>query len=327
MPVRWLSTGGTILCFHSLISRALPSDADANVPASFLRATIDLARRIGEIVPLKTILARHGERRSTRGLIAITFDDAYSSLLSLGAQILRDTQAPVTVFVVTKAAACGGSYWWDRVEDLYHRAPAEAWQNFVRDCGVPDDYLRGHEGFWALRQWILRGHRGCWPEAAEEPLRQLEEICDYQTVHRSMRFDELEQFVGTCTVEVGVHTVSHPVLPLLSDDEVKSEVGACYKTLCDRFGEVIRVLAFPYGFFDDRVVRLATEVGMSHCLTVEGSGLKGRSPTDPLPRVVVLQQTKLWKLALHLSRVAELRAALRRYGDAPRYPELPSATA
>ncbi len=141
-----------------------------------------------------------------------------------------------------------------------------------------------------------------------------------------MSFDELEQFARSCVVNLGVHTVSHRVLPLLSDDEVKSEIRTCYEALRDRFGGVLRVLAFPYGLFDARVIRLATEAGMSHCLTVEGFGIKGRSPTDPLPRVVVLRQTRLWKLAVHLSRVAELRAGVVRRRNSPESPALPSAT-
>src|SRR4051812_6690625 len=72
---------GSILCFHSVADQPLDPGSPHVSPAT-LRMVIAAARRVGTIVPLREILARHRAGRSTRGMVAITFDDAYAALVA-----------------------------------------------------------------------------------------------------------------------------------------------------------------------------------------------------------------------------------------------------
>jgi hypothetical protein len=47
---------------------------------------IAAARSAGRIVSLRELIARHRSRRSTRGHVAVTYDDAYSTLLTADAE-------------------------------------------------------------------------------------------------------------------------------------------------------------------------------------------------------------------------------------------------
>ena len=80
---------GAILCFHSLTTPELPAEGDAHVPWAFFQRTVRLARRLGEVVPLSTLVARHRAGRSTAGLTALTFDDAYAALFGHLAALVR----------------------------------------------------------------------------------------------------------------------------------------------------------------------------------------------------------------------------------------------
>src|SRR5579872_4154872 len=72
-----LSPPGSILCYHSVTTADLPSASVVNVPRAELEAAIALVRTLAEIVPLTVLVERHRARKSTRGLAALTFDDAY----------------------------------------------------------------------------------------------------------------------------------------------------------------------------------------------------------------------------------------------------------
>ena len=64
--------------------------------------------------------------RSTAGLIAVTFDDAYAAVLTELKDFISRTAVPIAVFAVTDAAMTGSTYWWDRVDDLFPRVTPRA---------------------------------------------------------------------------------------------------------------------------------------------------------------------------------------------------------
>ena len=102
--------GGAILCFHSVTTPALPGEGTSHVSVKAFTSFIRVARRLGELVPLSELVRRHTEGRSTSGLIAVTFDDAYAAVLTELKDVIARQAIPVAVFVVTNAAARGAKY-------------------------------------------------------------------------------------------------------------------------------------------------------------------------------------------------------------------------
>src|SRR5579872_4224145 len=129
---------GAILCYHSLTTAEWPSESTANVPASELEHAIQLVQRIGEIVPLPELVDRHRAGRSTSGLVALTFDDAYATL-----PLVLPSTVPITVFVTTDATDRGARFWWDRIDDLFPRVPAARWRAFEDTIGLPATFRAG----------------------------------------------------------------------------------------------------------------------------------------------------------------------------------------
>lgn len=329
MTFRRFSRAGAILCFHSVITRDAPGSGAAHLALEEFGAFVRMARRLGEIVPLSELVKRHQNGRNTAGLIAITLDDAYVALAAEFKSVIAREDVPVTVFVVSGAAATGASFWWDRIDDLYPRVPAKRWREFERACGLSDDYRRGqpreHGPLRPLRQWLLATFAGRWPERLEPLLHSLEEETGTRTVQRSMTFAEIDDVAATGLVEIGVHTVSHPVLPLLSEREVLEEVADSYDALRTRFAAPLAILAVPFGLYDERTLRAAQSAGMIASLTLGGRTLHDSRPRDALPRFCLTTNDTPTTLAI---RLLDVTNPFRR--SSPRqtvaYPELPSAT-
>lgn len=324
---RVVGTRGAILCFHGLDVDAAPSRASIHLPLHSLEASVAVVRSLATIVPLRELVTRHVAGRGTAGLVALTADDAYASLLA-AEPFLRQSAVPFAVFVVSDAR--GRSFWWDRIDDLFPLAPADRWRRFEDECGLPENYRRGQpadEGpLRPLRQWVLAEHAGRWPKALEESLFRLEEDLGRRTAQRSMTETELAGFVSRTGTEVGVHTVSHAVLPFLPDDEVVREIAHCHEDLRSRFPEVLPYLAVPFGLCDARTLRLAAEGGMTVSLTLAGGPLLTRFvPELGMPRLCVMRECTPGILALQLSGVAAVGNRLRRRRVIP-YPSLPSPT-
>jgi len=298
-----------------------------SVPREKFEKQVELFRRLARIVPLRTLLEEQRARRDSRGLVAVTFDDAYASLLP-SADFLRSEDVPVTVFAVAAATERGAAFWWDRVEDLFPVVARDRWRRFEDEVGLPDRYRKGQPASYGplrpLRQWVLATHRGRWSGELEGPLAELEQEVGLRTVQRAMSWEELRELSATAPVEIGVHTMTHPVLPFLSKTEVEEEVGGAWEVIRTRLPRAIPVLAIPYGLYDAETVRCARAAGMIAALSVERRSLR-EAEVGALPRYCVTSREAKWKLAIRLTGLADALRSWRR-GDEESYPPLPSPT-
>lgn len=66
---------------------------------------------------------------------------------------------------------------------------------------------------------------------------------------------------------IGSHTLTHPWLPDLTDDEITCELCASKFLIEQELGHVVTAVAYPYGAFDARVKRIVQQCGYVHAYT------------------------------------------------------------
>ena len=77
--------------------------------------------------------------------------------------------------------------------------------------------------------------------------------------------------------EIGSHTRSHPRLPQLGDEQIADELQESRRRCEEQMSAPCLSLAYPYGEFDERSVRIAREAGYRFAVTIP------RRPEPPLP--------------------------------------------
>jgi len=327
--IRVTSRHGSILCFHGLRLNEDPVDSVMNLTLGAFRDTMDLVRASAEIIPLTELHARWRQGQSTRGLVAVTFDDAYHSLLDTADQWYTRSPFPLTIFVVTGASATGETFWWDRLEALASLLAPEERLGLEAACGMPSE-LRGHVDpvygpLRALRQWILSRHCGRAPSAFSDELSRLESHHGRHTTQRAMRIEELRQMGRLGPVSFGVHTLSHPVLPLLSPGEAAGEIRGAWVALQEwGLPSCVPILAAPFGLFLSSLSGMSTECGMAACLVLNDRNLGRRAArvdSSLLPRWAMVQGTTATRLAFRLSGLRDIVQG----GDPLEPPALPGA--
>ncbi|WP_368496883.1 polysaccharide deacetylase family protein [Marinobacter sp. 2_MG-2023] len=109
-----------VLQYHH-ISDATPPSTSTSV--SLFQAQIELIRDLGiEVVDLPSATETVFSGNPPAGQrIAITFDDAYESVFSEGADILGESSLPYTIFVDTQAVGSHGYMTWDQLRELAER--------------------------------------------------------------------------------------------------------------------------------------------------------------------------------------------------------------
>ena len=116
-------------------------------------------------------------------------------------------------------------------------------------------------------------------------------------------------------VDIGSHTINHPHLPQLADEELDRELRDSRSRLEDQLGRPCKFLAYPYGDDDERVYRAAERAGYEGAFSLRGAD---RHDRFAIPRVDIYRKDTSLHVWLKTSflRGAAVRVAsgLRRVG-------------
>lgn len=99
--------------------------------------------------------------------------------------------------------------------------------------------------------------------------------------------------VAAAGIEVGGHSDQHPQLDQLEASVVRRELATSKEALEDTLGVPVPGLAYPFGYSNARVRRLAAEVGYSYAYAVGNRKLGSEPDQFALPRLTVSRSTRL----------------------------------
>ena len=90
-----------------------------------------------------------------------------------------------------------------------------------------------------------------------------------EATHNKIEADEVAALYAGH--EVAVHTVSHPNLVFLDQEAIRYEIGEDRKNLEKLVGYPVTGMAYPYGPYDDTVLAVMRECGISYSRTVQST--------------------------------------------------------
>jgi peptidoglycan/xylan/chitin deacetylase (PgdA/CDA1 family) len=131
--------------------------------------------------------------------------------------------------------------------------------------------------FFLLPPHVDRGDALDWPRVEDR-------VAAHPEVMRSLTWPMVEA-MAEGGHEFGSHTLSHPELSSLGDDELRQELLDSRRRIEERLGRCDSI-AYPFGDWSERVARAAADAGYSYGFTLpDGSQLSA----DPLtiPRISV----------------------------------------
>lgn len=73
--------------------------------------------------------------------------------------------------------------------------------------------------------------------------------------------------------EIGAHTMTHPDLTKLSEQEALAEIINSKKALESELGKPVKVFAYPFGFYNTKIKQLAQQVGFEIALATDRGGM------------------------------------------------------
>jgi peptidoglycan/xylan/chitin deacetylase (PgdA/CDA1 family) len=239
--------------------------------------------------------------------VLVTCDDGLVNALTDMLPVLQSEGVPCLFFVT--GASCGdnpGMLWYEELYHLMRTTPLNGPNSHLPfEAGVSSPSESFQARWWSTVRRASRldaTARGAWMDLVRS------ECGPTQVFHserrcRLLNLAELRQ-LAEAGMSIGAHTLSHPVLSLCSDDEVRREIRENKLDLERALERPVWAFAYPFGnpsTMGEREMRLAREAGFACAfLNVEHWGTS-RSDSFALPRTHVSRDTTLPEFAAHLS--------------------------
>ena len=246
------------------------------IAPEFLRAMLSHLRSRGiEIVTMDEVHRRLSERDFSRRFASFTLDDGYRDNRDFAAPVMREFDAPFTVYVVSDFAEGSGRLWWIALERVIAGASAvEAEIGGIAtrlDTATP---TAKQAAFERLHGWLrsLPGEHDVWREVASLCARHgVEEGAISRDL--CMSWDELKSFADDPLVTIGAHSVTHCNLARETGAAASDEMATSRARIENVLQRPAVHLAYPYG---DRVAAGPREFALAR-----SAGFKTAVTTRP----------------------------------------------
>ncbi len=243
---------GAIFMLHHVRPRR-EADFEPNrhleVTPEFLRAMLAHLRDRGiDVITMDEAYQRLIERNFSRRFACFTFDDGYRDNRDFALPVMREFDAPITLYVTSNFAQGTGRLWWIALEMAIARSSQiEATIGGVA-CRFDTATPSGKQAaFDRLHDWL---------RTLGEPNMQHEvaALCARHGVDQAaicpehcMSWEELKTFADDPLVAIGAHCVTHCNLALQSEAIAKEELAASRARIEAALERPVVHLAYPYG--------------------------------------------------------------------------------
>ena len=243
---------GAIFMLHHVRPRRVGSfqpNHHLEVTPEFLRAMLaHLAARGIDVVTMDEVHQRLIARNFSRRFACFTFDDGYRDNREFALPVMREFDAPFTVYVASDFAQGSGRLWWIALEMTIAKAERiEATIGGVAcrlDTSTPS---AKQAAFDRLHDWLrtLGEH---------DMQREVGALCKRHGIDQTaicrelcMSWDDLKAFSDDPLVAVGAHSITHCNLALQSEATAKEELSVSRARIEDALQRPVVHLAYPYG--------------------------------------------------------------------------------
>lgn len=296
--VRWSAGRGgrqrlSIFIYHRVL--AAP---DALFPGEVHAAQFDdQVRWISQwftVLPLPEAIRRLQDGSLPSGAAAITFDDGYADNLHLAMPILQRHGACATLFVAT-GFLDGGCMFNDRVIEAVRRSTRDALHlpALLPEPLVLGDVAQRRAGIFALikrLKYLPMAER----DAAVDTVVQAAGIT--LPTDLMLTRDELRRWHSN-GLQVGAHTVNHPILARLPDADARAEMADGRAELQVLLNDSIALFAYPNGKPGEDYlpahVDMVRSLGFEAAVSTTWGAATATSPTFELPRFTPWDRTRL----------------------------------
>jgi peptidoglycan/xylan/chitin deacetylase (PgdA/CDA1 family) len=281
----------SILIYH----RVLPA-ADAfntwDVTADQFDEQIGALARHFSPLPLSEAVARLTDGSLPARAVCVTFDDGYADNAEVALPLLRKHRVPATFFIAT-GYLDGGRMWNDTVTAAIRTLQTPTLD--LTSWGLATfalDSMMSRRAALAIILPALKYLPGAEREARATYLAGLAGVAPQRDL--MMREEQVRELYGA-SMEIGAHTVTHPILLNSQPDAARREIVESGQRLAEIVGAPTRLFAYPNGKpgkdYGPDHVRMVRDAGYTTAVATGWGVATSRSDRLQLPRFTPWDRT------------------------------------
>lgn len=276
----------TIFMLHRF---AEPRSNIAGHDPAWLKRDLEYLRREDyQILGVEEALRRHAEGDGTlRNAVCFTVDDGYEDFATLAAPVFSAFDCPVTVFLITGFLDGETWPWWDQLEHVFRTTSLRR-----LELGSTGDVYAWKED--SEKRQVLEGlvehcktisNAEKWEVIAEVAGRLEVAVPDRPPPDYSpLTWDQVRALDGTGLFRFGPHTVTHPILSKVPDEQAKWEIVESRARVEAETYATSPVFCYPNGdpsSFGAREIDVLAERGFIGAVTSVHGYVSDRNLTGP----------------------------------------------
>jgi len=282
----------SILIFHRVLREPDPLAPDEPDAAAF-ETRMRWVRDWFNVLPLAHAVDMLYQGALPARALSITFDDGYSDNEELAAPILAGLGMTATFFV-SSGYIGGAAMWNDRVIEAIRAC--ESTRLDASAAGIGDIALENLAQRRRAVAALLGRIKHFEPAHREAAVSAIVSAAGAKPCRPLMMQPDQLRRLRTLGMDVGAHTVTHPILSRLDAHAARSEIADGKSALERLLGEPIELFAYPNGLPDadyrSEHVAMTRELGFKAAVSTSWGAASARSDRFQLPRFTPWDRTR-----------------------------------
>ncbi|MBW4048729.1 MAG: polysaccharide deacetylase family protein [Proteobacteria bacterium] len=248
------------------------------------------------VLGLNELLSRVGERRvpEPRGEVALTFDDGLRNHIEQAYPVLHELGLAATFFVCPGLIESRRWLWNHEIRARLSRVSAGQLIALAQTLRPTSPGIDGIVA-WMKTLGLEQRH------AAEARIREVTADFVPTAAEREgydpLKWDDLRR-LDPSLITIGSHTVDHPILSTLEDEQIEFELRRSRAWLEEAVGRPVDLFCYPNGSQDMRVRHMAAQTYRAAVSTVEGR-VTPHLDWHAIPRVPIAAHLPLFAWRMH----------------------------
>ncbi|HWC77686.1 MAG TPA: polysaccharide deacetylase family protein [Blastocatellia bacterium] len=281
-PFRMANSGKALIVTYHRFSE---DGVACTVSAKALAQQLDYLTTHYRIVPLSEIAGHLASgKRLPRRLVSVTVDDGYRDFYESAFPVFRRYKVPAALFVVTGFVDRQAWMWTDKLRYLLPRARTSI-LDFTAGGRAVRVNLDGLQSRLEIAGCINAVLKSLPDDAKDETIAHIATALGLELPpappreFSSVTWDHVRE-MDTAGIEIGSHTVTHPILTNVAIDRVRDELSESRERIESVVGHAARLFCYPNGGYNAAVKREAAQAGYI-CAVVSEPGFND-SGCDPM---------------------------------------------
>jgi len=279
----------TMFLFHGVVTKHdyeirnyIRKHLDRDYFYSFLRNALDQG---GKALSMDEVVHYYEEGKGyPPKSFAVTFDDGFENNLTVAAPILDNLNIPSIFYLTSGWIENNTMGWIDRLEYCFEETESVAlllpWNKESVYVSTPDEKIELLE---QIRSRIKTSEEINSYDFVSDIFRQCglnEPASGSGQLDKKISWDQINKLLENDLFSIGGHTVNHPVMAHLKDDDLEFEIGHNIEAILKHTSvEKITHFAYPEGLeycYSDRVISALKNHGIKSSPTAI-SGYNGKN--------------------------------------------------